>query len=227
MTDTLNVYQRMNKACEIIGSQAWVRDLENKMYKSIPIDAMRNGVRAACVQAGLVHVGPVEIDYTVTRDDRMMRYVGTCKFLYVNVDNPQDFIEYESLGEAMDTGDKGIGKFVTNLIKNHYKAAFDIGEQNEDDVDSYSNEDFEQKKAQAPKATAPKADPFFSNTKKPATNERDKLIDELTDIYVDHGAEAEIIENMIKGFKKSSLKYCRLDELRQIKDAINHPSGGA
>lgn len=137
-----NVYQRFNVACSIIADQKWVKDMENKQYKSIPIDDMRAGVRRACVQAGIVHVGPydIECEKTVT-DSRTFRYYGSCKFRYVNADKPDEFIEFESMGEAMDNGDKGVGKFITNLIKNHYKAAFDIGENGKDDVDAYSNEE--------------------------------------------------------------------------------------
>jgi hypothetical protein len=59
----------------------------------------------------------------------------------VNADDPSDFVDYPSLGEAMDTGDKGAGKLVSNLIKTHYKTCFDIGERGKDDIDSYANED--------------------------------------------------------------------------------------
>lgn len=157
---TLNVYQRFVHACEIIDGQAWTRDLENKQYKSIPIDQMRGGVRKACIKAGLVHVGPIDIEYERTVvDGRTYRYIASCKFRYINADQPDQFIEFETVGEAMDNGDKGIGKLVTNLIKNHYKAAFDIGEQSEDDVDSYSNGEFEQatQKAVAKAKTSDKA----------------------------------------------------------------------
>ena len=147
---TLNVYQRFSQACQIIDGQAWTRDLENKQYKSIPIDQMRGGVRKACVKAGIVHVGPIDLEYEHTViDGRTHRYIGSCKFRYVNIDNPDECIEMETVGEAMDNGDKGVGKLVTNLIKNHYKAAFDIGEQDQDDVDSYSNAEFEQATHQA------------------------------------------------------------------------------
>lgn len=137
----LNVYQRFSLACRIIDSQEWVKDQSNAQYKSIPIDAMRAGVRKACFKAGIIHIGPKDLDYEVEIDGKTFRWRGTCRFVYVNVDRPDERIEFESLGEAMDNGDKGAGKLVTNLIKNHYKSVFDIGEQGRDDVDSYSNEE--------------------------------------------------------------------------------------
>ena len=139
-----NAYQRMLVAQSVIDSMPWVKDMANSQFKSIPIDAMRAGVRKACIRAGLVHVGPIGLRYEVqSRDGRIKVYTGTCVFRYVNADDPDDFIEYASLGEAMDTGDKGAGKLVSNLIKTHYKTCFDIGEQGKDDIDSYSNEEME------------------------------------------------------------------------------------
>ncbi len=151
--DSPNVFQRMQKACSIIDGQAWVKDLSNSQYKSIPIDAMRAGVRKACVQAGLVHTGPddLEIQRERSSDGRTVRFYATCIFHYYNADNPVEVIAYESAGEAMDNGDKGTGKAITNLIKNHYKSAFDIGEQEDqsrEDVDSYSNGQYYRKVAE-------------------------------------------------------------------------------
>ena len=147
MSSDLNVYQRFSMACNIIDGQQWVLDMENRQYKSIPIDKMRAGVRKACVKAGIVHVGPYDIEYEKSVNDRTVKYTGSCKFRYVNIDNPEEWIEFESIGEANDNGDKGVGKFVTNCIKNHYKAAFDIGEQGKDDIDEYSNEEFDEQTA--------------------------------------------------------------------------------
>ena len=234
MTESPNVYQRMSKVCKIIGSQAWVKSMENNQFKSIPIDAMRKGVREACVEAGLIHIGPVGIDYTkdTSPDGRTIRYMGTCTFKYINIDKPDERIMFESMGEAMDNGDKCVGKFITNLIKNHYKSAFDIGEQGKDDVDSYSNEEyFEQDariKERIAKAEATrKEDPFFGTPAKTeqrtfsgSFSERDSLIKELKDKVLEGGNDADVINKMVADFKKSSLNYCRTDELRKIKETV-------
>ena len=131
----------MSKACEIIDGMEWVKDMSNTQYKSVPIDKMRAGVRKACIMAGLVHLGPENIEIERDRTDRTFRLTATCTFRYINIDNPEEVIVCESVGEAMDNGDKGTAKVVSNLIKNHYKAQFDIGEQGKDDIDSYSNEE--------------------------------------------------------------------------------------
>lgn len=172
----LNVYQRMVKACAIIGSQPWVKDMANSQYKSIPIDAMRAGVRSACVEAGLVHVGPCDIDIEriQTPGEKTVRFYASAVFRYINADKPSEVIEYETLGEAMDNGDKGTGKVITNLIKNHYKSAFDIGELGKDDIDSYSNAEIyaeaDRIKTASRKASAPD----------PREKQRKILVDTMT-----------------------------------------------
>lgn len=182
---TKNAYQRFADAMRIIDSMPWAKDLSNSQYKSIPIDTMRAGVRKACLQAGLVHVGPVDLNIERVKQDgsNTTRFYATCTFEYFNIDNPEDRIVYESAGEAMDNGDKGTGKVISNLIKNHYKAAFDIGEQSKDDIDAYSNEEIyaEADRIEANRRKVreqSKADPFFSaksfkTAAKPPSADRD------------------------------------------------------
>ena len=164
---TRNVFQRMAEAAAIIGQMPFAKDQSNSQYKSIPIDTMRRAVREACTKAGLVHVGPLDLHYEVsTKDGRMKVYSGTCVFRYVNIDDPQDFVDYPTMGEAADTGDKGTGKFITNCVKNHYKVCWDIGEQGKDDIDSYSNEELEDEadriaERRAKRQQAVASDPFF------------------------------------------------------------------
>lgn len=164
----LNAHQRMIEAQKVIDSMPWVKDMSNAQFKSIPIDAMRNGVRKACIQAGLVCVGPLDLRYDVqSRDGRIKVYTGTATFRYVNADDPEDYIDYPTLGEAMDTGDKGAGKLLSNLAKSHYKTCFFIGEQGKDDIDSYANEDIEAEadriaERRARRQEAARRDPFFA-----------------------------------------------------------------
>lgn len=149
----LNIYQRHLKACAVIDSMPWIKDQSNPQFKSVPIDAMRAGVRKACITAGMVHHGPSQMDYTreveIRKDKngvevgKTFRYHGEAKFRLINVDDPTDIMEWDVVGEAMDTGDKGLGKLESSFIKNFYKAAFDIGEKG-DDNDSYANEEFDQ-----------------------------------------------------------------------------------
>lgn len=176
MSDTLNVCQRIVKACEILGSQAWEQDLSNSAYKSITIDTMRARVRSACVEAGIIHVGPCDIDLERIQNpgEKTVHFYASAKFRIINADDPTQVIEYEALGEAMDNGDKGTGKVVTNLIKNFYKSAFDIGALALDDIDSYTNEEIYDE-----------ANRINSKAKKAAPDPREKqrkiLIDTMSD----------------------------------------------
>lgn len=161
----LNIYQRHLRACAVIDSMPWIKDQSNPQFKSVPIDAMRAGVRKACITAGMVHHGPYAMDYVreveVRKDKfgnevgKTFRFHGEAKFRLINVDDPSDFMEWEVLGESMDTGDKGMGKLESSFIKNFYKAAFDIGEKG-DDNDSVANEEFDrfiqEKRAESEKA---------------------------------------------------------------------------
>lgn len=137
----LNVYQRFLKAVAAVDRQVWQVKDGNSAYRSVPIDDMRMYVRKACIEARLVKQDFVDLEITRERIERTTRYYGSSKFVYINADDPSDRLEFWAAGEAMDNGDKGTGKLLSNILKNHYKGAFDIGEQGKDDIDSYRNED--------------------------------------------------------------------------------------
>lgn len=139
----LTARQRMVVAQRVIDGMPFSKDLSNSQYKSIPIDAMRAAVRKACIEAGLTHE-LTAIEYTrEIRGSGTYFYEGRAVMRFTSVDDPEDYIDHPTLGSAMDNGDKGIGKLVTNLIKNAYKETFDIGERGKDDIDAYANEDIE------------------------------------------------------------------------------------
>lgn len=139
----MSARRRMIQAQRVIDGMPFSKDLSNSQYKSIPIDAMRAAVRRACIEAGLTHE-LIGIDYKrEIRGSGTYFYEGSAVMRFVNADDPSDYIDHPTLGSAMDNGDKGIGKLMTNLIKNAYKECFDIGERGKDDIDSYANEDIE------------------------------------------------------------------------------------
>lgn len=180
----LNVYQRMVVAQGVIERTVFEKSQKSGAktlkdgkqpddgFNSVPIDAMRSAVRRACIEAGLVHVGFLGLDYkldarTSKFGGTLYHYEGTATFRYVNADDPSDYIDFYSAGEANDSGDKSFGKMLTNIIKNHYKQAWDIGEHGKDDVDSYSNEEVEDEadriaERRAKRAEAVRNDPFYS-----------------------------------------------------------------
>ena len=173
--------QRMVVAQRVIDGMPFSKDLSNSQYKSIPIDAMRAAVRKACIEAGLTH-RLVAIEYTrEIRGSGTYFYEGRAVMLFESVDDPEDVVEHPTLGSAMDNGDKGVGKLVTNLIKNAYKECFDIGERGKDDIDAYANEDIE---AEAERIAARRAqnavkasqDPFFGDALTPLRREVGRMM---------------------------------------------------
>ena len=217
-TASLSVYQRMILAQQVIDSMPWVKDLTNAQFKSIPIDAMRNGVRKACIQAGLVCVGPLDLHYDIqSRDGRLKVYTGTCVFRYINADDPHEYIDYPSLGEAMDTGDKGAGKLLSNLAKSHYKTCFFIGEQGKDDIDSYSNEDMIAEadriaERRARRQEAIKEDRFF----------KAQATDELAELRKKIGAYSMLGEDYLAAVNSCKAKWGKLADwtLEQVRECV-------
>ena len=181
---TRNVHQRMVVAMRVIEETVFQKTQDNgkkplrngqqpdDSYNSVPIDAMRAAVRRACIEAGLVHIGFIDLEYkldlrTAKWGGTLYHYEGTATFRYANADDPSDYIDFFAAGESNDSGDKALGKMLTNILKSHYKQAWDIGEHGRDDVDSYSNEEMEDEAARiaerrAKRAEAVRNDPFYS-----------------------------------------------------------------
>ena len=168
----MSARRRMIQAQRVIDGMPFSKDLTNSQYKSIPIDAMRAAVRRACIEAGLTHE-LTDIEYRrEVRGSGTYFYEGSAVMRFVNADDPSDYIDHPTLGSAMDNGDKGIGKLVTNLIKNAYKETFDIGERGKDDIDAYANEDIEAEadriaERRAKSREKASADPFFGDPLSP------------------------------------------------------------
>ncbi|MBR4226958.1 MAG: hypothetical protein IKR86_09395 [Candidatus Methanomethylophilaceae archaeon] len=165
--ESLNVHQRLNLARETIRRRAFTKDLSNKQFSSVSIDAMRDAVQEAIIAAGL-NLVLVDKEFSLTASGPTKTFMGTAKMRVVNVDDPEDYVEYWTESFANDNGDKGLSKWDTGLLKTAYKEIFQIGERGKDDIDSYSNEEMEaeaerieairaRRKAQAAK------DPFFGS----------------------------------------------------------------
>lgn len=199
----LNAHQRMIEAQKVIDGMPFAKDFTNSQYKSIPIDAMRAAVRRACIEAGLTHE-LVGIEYKrEVRGSGTYFYEATATMRFTSVDDPSDFVDHPTLGSAMDNGDKGIGKLVTNLIKNSYKETFDIGERGKDDIDSYANEDIEAEadriaERKAKRMEAAKKDPFFG---KPAQAVPDEDIIQMRKQVGAFSMMGEPYESIIRKYK--------------------------
>ncbi len=171
---------------------------DNNEFPTVPIDQMRAAVRRACIEAGLIHrLEGIEYTVGMNTSGRSTMWTGRARLLFVNVDDPSDFVAFECLGCAQDNGDKGISKLETNLLKNGYKEVFDIGENGKDDIDAYSNEAVE---AEADRIAANRAraqakageDRFFGKPEdplKPLRRQIGPLMAEHEDVVLRYKAE--------------------------------------
>jgi hypothetical protein len=166
----LNVHQRLNLARETIRRRAFTKDLSNKQFSSVSIDAMRDAVQEAIIAAGL-NLVLVHKEFSLTSSGPTKTFMGTAKMRVINVDDPEDFVEYWTESFANDNGDKGLSKWDTGLLKTAYKEIFQIGERGKDDIDSYSNEEMEAeaerieaiRERRAKNQAQASRDPFFGN----------------------------------------------------------------
>ena len=161
----LNVHQRLNLARETIRRRAFTKDLSNKQFSSVSIDAMRDAVQEAIIAAGL-NLVLTDKEFSLTEHGPTKTFMGTALMRVVNADDPADYVEYWTESFANDNGDKGLSKWDTGLLKTAYKEIFQIGERGKDDIDSYSNEEMEAEAERieairARRAAKAAEDPFF------------------------------------------------------------------
>ena len=140
---TRNVHQRLNDARRTIRKRAFSKDLANKQFSSVSIDAMRDAVQEAIIAAGL-NLVVVDKEFQLMQNGATRTFMGTARMRVINVDDPEDYVDYWTESFANDNGDKGLSKWDTGLLKTAYKEIFQIGERGEDDIDSKSNVEVEE-----------------------------------------------------------------------------------
>ena len=138
-----NVHQRLNDARRTIRKRAFSKDLANKQFSSVSIDAMRDAVQEAIIAAGL-NLVVVDKEFQLMQNGATKTFMGTARMRVINIDDPEDYVDYWTESFANDNGDKGLSKWDTGLLKTAYKEIFQIGERGEDDIDSKSNVEVEE-----------------------------------------------------------------------------------
>ena len=109
---------------------------KSKSFRTVSVDDMRQGLAAACAEARLIHMLEVTEDVVTLEKGYLYFHRGKGEVTYIDIDHPDQRITYRTTGEAMDTGDKAASKLESNLIKNHIKSSWDVGEGGLDDIDS-------------------------------------------------------------------------------------------
>lgn len=179
---TRNVHQRLNDARRTIRKRAFSKDLANKQFSSVSIDAMRDAVQEAIIAAGL-NLVLVDKEFQLMQNGATRTFMGTARMRVINVDDPEDYVDYWTESFANDNGDKGLSKWDTGLLKTAYKEIFQIGERGEDDIDAKSNVEVEEEaerieairqRREANRAKA-QGDRFFGKPQAPAEDETARL----------------------------------------------------
>lgn len=86
----------------------------------------------------------IEKEYTWNGQQRKLRLVKvdiTATYRFVNIDNPEEYIETISYGTGLDTGDKAAGKAMTYADKYALMKMYKISTGNANDPDFYSSPD--------------------------------------------------------------------------------------
>lgn len=138
--ENLNIYQRMSKITEKI----------NRVAKNLRVGIGQSQYKAVGEADVLAEVKPAEIEfgvysYPIHREviltdtlTSTTEYKGEQKeritifmriktiYRFVNIDNPEDFLEIETLGDGVDTQDKAPGKAMTYADKYALLKAYKI-----------------------------------------------------------------------------------------------------
>ena len=138
--ENLNIFQKMSKITEKI----------NKVAKNLNVGIGKNQYRAVGEADVLAEVKPAEVEfgvysYPIKRDviltdtlTSTTEYQGEMKekitifmriktiYRFVNIDNPNDYLEIETLGDGVDSQDKAPGKAMTYADKYALLKAYKI-----------------------------------------------------------------------------------------------------
>lgn len=131
MTETKNIHQRLAEAMKAV---TYVQKEKKKgmQYSIVSHDAVTAKVRPALLNAGIVYY-PVGMEH----DQNGNRTEVSLRVRFVNIDNPEDFIEVPALGFGIDQQDKGPGKAISYAVK--YALLKALGLETGDDPDHDQN----------------------------------------------------------------------------------------
>lgn len=163
MESQLNIYQRLLKITEelkTVEKNLSVQVTKNNSYKAVgerdvldavkPLEA-KYGVYSYAYDRKIIDNG----ELTSTRKDFQTGEVKELKQLYmrlevvyrfVNVDNPEEFVEIKTYGDGIDSGDKAAGKAMTYADKYALLKAYKIStgedpdQEASDELKSYKDE---------------------------------------------------------------------------------------
>ena len=122
-----NIYQRLAQA---MGKVSYVQKSKGGglQYSVVTHDAVTAKVRPALLEAGIVYF-PQQMEHVQNGNRTEVSLVVR----FVNIDQPEDYIEVPALGYGIDQQDKGPGKAVSYAVK--YALLKALGLETGDDPD--------------------------------------------------------------------------------------------
>lgn len=237
-----SIYERLAKAraeFQEVGNFSKVKTDELK-FAYLPIEQAKPIIEQVTAKNGIT-ILPMSfeiVESMTERKDKTNSYGNVTSWLYMTANvtfriaSPEESIDLDIMAEAQDNSDKCINKVYTMAYKNLVKIVFGFAESGKDDSKfddaRQQDNDFNQ------------ADAFFTNTPKtgkrpeyktdgktktaaPGDPERDKIINELTAIIMENGADSKVVVSMLNGRLMDTVGTI---ELKQIYRAVHEQKGG-
>lgn len=166
----LNIYQRMlmiEKELGVVAKNLQIQATRTSGYKAVSerdvIDAVkpleaRYGVFSFPADRQILTAETLESERLLANGDKA---TVTSKFIraevtyrFVNVDNPEEYVEVKGYGDGIDTGDKAPGKAMTYADKYALMKAYKISTGDDPDQEKSPDDGYRVKQTEEPKATA-------------------------------------------------------------------------
>lgn len=111
-TKVLNIYQRLHAAMGLVSFVQKEDKQVNNQYKFVSHDEVTKVTREALMQQGVIYFPQ---DMKIAQDGNRTEIHMNLRF--INIDDPQDFLDVPTLGYGIDSQDKGPGKAMSYAVK--------------------------------------------------------------------------------------------------------------
>lgn len=133
----LNIYQRIHKIMSEVGhiEKDGTIQIGNSSYDYITHDAVTASIRGAFVRHGVM-VLPTTVGSVVNGN----RTELTVRVRFINIDEPAQFIDVETIGYGVDSSDKGPGKALSYAVKYAYLKLLMLNSADDIEADNTTHE---------------------------------------------------------------------------------------
>ena len=209
-TKKLNIYQKINRVMARVGVVKYEDKRVNNQYSYLSHDAVVRSVRQQMVIEGIVM--RLAVADMVQNGNRTELKAA---FHFVNIDDPQDFVEVQSIGFGIDGSDKGPGKAISYAKKYALLTCFLLEAGDHADVERFNiahlpegqiTEEPEAEAAKpAPRRSKKKAGPTIKDVKR-AFMEATATADDARELFAHACDQLEIDRDNLSDHNVLSLK---------------------